>query len=91
MKISSISSAIAIALGTAAFSAQAELTTSAVLEFDAGALDQVCAVPDGNVPPNCSYGIETDVVVIGHNTNPRGKQKMISKAQICINFMCHVL
>ena len=61
MKKSTISSSIAIALGMSAFSVQAELTTSAVLEFEQGVKSQVCAIPDGSVPPNCSYGAENTV------------------------------
>lgn len=61
MKKSTISSSIAVALGVAAFSVQAELTNTAVLEFDQGVVTTSCSIPDGNVPPNCSYGAESSV------------------------------
>jgi len=53
MKKSAISSAVALALGTASIGAQAALTTGSVLNFDAGT---VICLAGGTAPSNCTYG-----------------------------------
>ena len=63
MKKTTLSSAMAIALGTATLSAQADLSTSAVLEFDAGAIGVVSCVL--GTPPPCTNTLFNQTGITG--------------------------
>ena len=53
MKKSTISSAVALIMGTASYGAQASLASTAVLSFDLGT--KFCVI--GGTFPNCTYGV----------------------------------
>ena len=70
MKKSTISSAVALIMGTASFGAQASMASDAVLSMDLG--QKFCVI--GGTFPNCTYGVSniTSGSFFGMDTNGNG-------------------
>jgi hypothetical protein len=88
MKKSTISNAIALALGSVSFAAQASLTTSATLAFDPGV--KSCVI--GGTFPNCTHGVSnvTSGSFFSMDTNQDGITPGSEKTVISMNEGVHI-